>query len=73
MIQLAKDLGLQIEETRIKPEELLEADEIFLTGTAAEVTAVGKIDNTEFKVGPVTRQLRQTYEDLVRSKQAKAA
>lgn len=73
VIQLAKDLKLPIEEARITPEELHKADEIFLTGTAAEVTAVGKIDNTEFKVGPVTRQLRQTYEDLVRSKQAKAA
>lgn len=73
VIQLAKDLGLAIEETRIKPEELLEADEIFLTGTAAEVTAVGKIDSTLFKVGPVTRQLRDTYESLVRTKEAKAA
>lgn len=73
VIQLAKELKIEIEEARIKPEELLEADEIFLTGTAAEVTAVGKIDNTEFKVGPVTRQLRQTYEDLVRTKQSKAA
>ncbi len=72
IIQLAKDLKLPIEEARITPEELKKADEIFLTGTAAEVTAVGKIDDVEFKVGPVTRQLRQTYEDLVRSK-AKAA
>lgn len=73
VIQLAKDLKLPIEEARITPEELKKADEVFLTGTAAEVTAVGKIDDTEYKVGPVTRQLRQTYEDLVRSKQAKAA
>lgn len=73
VIQLAKDLKLPIEETRITPEELKAADEIFLTGTAAEVTAVGKIDDTEYKVGPVTRQLRETYEDLVRTKQAKAA
>ena len=73
VIQLAKDLKLPIEEARITPEELKKADEIFLTGTAAEVTAVGKIDDTEFKVGPITRQLRQTYEDLVRTKQAQAA
>lgn len=73
VIGLAKDLDIEIEETRIGPEELLEADEIFLTGTAAEVTAVGKIDSTEYKVGPITRKLRETYEDLVRTKQAKAA
>lgn len=73
VIQLAKDLRLPIEEARITPEELHKADEVFLTGTAAEVTAVGKIDGTEYTVGPVTRQIRETYEDLVRSKQAKAA
>lgn len=73
VIQLAKDLKLPIEEARITPEELRKADEIFLTGTAAEVTAVGKIDDVEYKVGPVTRQLRQTYEDLVRTKKAQAA
>lgn len=73
VIQLAKDLKLPIEETRITPEELKKADEVFLTGTAAEVSAVGRIDDVEYKVGPVTRQLRQTYEDLVRTKQTKAA
>ena len=73
VIQLARDLKLPIEETRISPEELKQADEVFLTGTAAEVTAVGKIDDTEYKVGPVTRQLRDAYESLVRSRQAKAA
>ena len=73
VIGLAKELNIPLEETQIKPEELKQADEIFLTGTAAEVTAVGKIDDTEFRVGPVTRQLRETYEDLVRSKQAQAA
>lgn len=73
VIGLAKQLGLPLEETHIKPEELAQADEVFLTGTAAEVTAVGKIDDTIYKVGPVTRQLRDAYESLVRSKQAKAA
>ncbi len=73
VIQLAKDLGLPIEETRIKPEELAKADEVFLTGTAAEVTAVGKIDDVTYKVGPVTRQLRDAYESLVRGKKAAAA
>lgn len=73
VIALAKELKLPIEETQITPEELNSADEVFLTGTAAEVTAVGKIDNTEYKVGPITRQLRDTYEALVRTKQAIAA
>lgn len=73
VIQLAKDLGFPIEETRIKPEELAKADEVFLTGTAAEVTAVGKIDDATYKVGPVTRRIRDAYESLVRGKQSAAA
>lgn len=73
VIQLAKDLKLPIEESRIMPEDVRKADEIFLTGTAAEVTAVGKIDDVVYKVGPVTRQLRDAYESLVRGKEAKAA
>ena len=49
---------------------------VFITGTAAEVTAIGKIDDVEYKVGPVTRALREAYEALVRGKpvpQAKVA
>jgi branched-chain amino acid aminotransferase len=65
IIALAKDMGLTVEERRIKPEELDSFDEIFLTGSAAEVTAVGKIDDKTFTVGPITRKLRDAYEDLV--------
>ena len=67
VIALAKDAGIEVEERRIKPEELANTQEIFLTGTAAEVTAVGKIDDQDFTVGPVTRKLRDAYEALVRS------
>ena len=73
VIGLARQLGIPLEETHIKPDELQKADEVFLTGTAAEVTAVGKIDDTLYKVGPITRQLRDAYESLVRGKQAVAA
>ena len=68
VMELARELKIPLEEARITPEELKAADEVFLTGTAAEVTAVGKIDDVEFKVGDVTRRLRSAYEDLVRSK-----
>ncbi len=67
VIQLAKDLNIPFEEARIKPEDLHNVQEVFLTGTAAEVTAVGKIDDISFTVGPVTRQLRDAYESLVRT------
>lgn len=73
VIKLAEELNIPLDVCQITPEELHEADEVFLTGTAAEVTAVGKIDQTEFKVGPITRQLRDAYESLVRMKASKAA
>lgn len=73
VIKLAQEHNIDVDVCQITPEELLEADEIFVTGTAAEITAIGKIDETTFKVGPITRQLRESYESLVREKDVKAA
>lgn len=67
IIELAEKLGIPLEERRIKPEELGSFEEIFLTGTAAEVTAVGKINDHEYTVGEITKKLRSAYEDLVNS------
>ena len=69
IIALAKEQGIEVSERRISPEELPSMEEIFLTGTAAEVTAVGKIDEHEYGVGPITKALRGAYEDLVNSKE----
>ena len=66
VIKLAEENGIKVDVCQIKPEELHAADEIFVTGTAAEITAIGKIDDTNFTVGPITRQLRDAYETLVR-------
>lgn len=65
VIQLAKEAGIAIEETRITLDELMHADEVFLTGTAAEITPVGKINNTTFTPAAITKQLMKLYEDLV--------
>jgi len=70
VIKLAEQANIPVHVRQIKPEELIEADEIFVTGTAAEITAIGKIDDTTYTVGPITRQLRETYENLVRGKAA---
>jgi len=67
VIDLAKKLGYAVEEDTITMEDLLSADEVFVTGTAAEVTAVGKIDQTTYAVGPVTRHIRDEYSKLVRN------
>jgi branched-chain amino acid aminotransferase len=51
ILELAKTLGIPTEIRSFTREELLRADEIFLTGTAAEVTPVREIDGVEFKTG----------------------
>ena len=65
-IDIAREIGYTVEEDTITMEDLLSADEVFVTGTAAEITAVGKIDQTTYSVGPVTRAIRDAYSQLVR-------
>lgn len=66
VIELAQAKGIDVVERIIMPEDLSAAQEVFLTGTAAEVTPVGKIDEYEFEVGEVTRLMMENYESLVR-------
>jgi len=65
VIELAQKEGLEVVERHIQPEEMANARECFLTGTAAEVTPVSKIGDYSFTPGNVTRSLVQAYEDLV--------
>jgi branched-chain amino acid aminotransferase len=64
IIQIAKDFGYEIIETFIPREMLYVADEVFLTGTAAEVTPVRSIDKIKTgagKRGPITERLQKEY------------
>ena len=65
-IELAKKRGYEVVECAIMPEEFAKTDEVFLTGTAAEVTPVREIDDHNFQVGPITRQLMEDYHAQVR-------
>ena len=65
VIALAGEAGIEVIERHIKPEELAGAQEVFLTGTAAEITPIGQIDARQFTVGPITQQLTQAYHALV--------
>ena len=65
VIGLAKDLGYKVVERHIKPEELADATEAFLTGTAAEVTPIGSVENHTFKVGEVCHKLMAAFDKLV--------
>jgi branched-chain amino acid aminotransferase len=67
VIGLARARGYRLHERVIMPDELPGADEIFVTGTAAEVTPVGQIDELRFQVGPVTRALMEDFEKMVRA------
>ena len=66
VMDLARKRGYEVVERVIMPEDLAHADEVFLTGTAAEVTPVGEIDEHNYQVGPITRQLMDDYEAEVR-------
>jgi branched-chain amino acid aminotransferase len=71
IITLARDAGLEVRETPLQRDFLYAADEIFLTGTASEVTPVRSIDRLtvgEGRVGEVTRMLQRTFLDLVQGK-----
>jgi len=76
VIQVARDSGMEIEEAAITRDDLYIADEIFLTGTAAEVTPIREIDHREIgagKRGPVTERLQAAFFDIVEGRDERYA
>ena len=73
VIDLARERGLEVVERAIMPEELAATDEVFLTGTAVEVTPVSEIGDYRFEVGEVCRQMIEDYEALIHSHRKEAA
>ncbi len=67
---LARARGIEIIERAVTPDEVAGFDEIFVTGTAAEVTPVSQIDDLRFQVGPIARQMMDDYEALVHRRAA---
>jgi branched-chain amino acid aminotransferase len=72
VIELAKKRGYEVIERHIKPEELDGFTECFITGTAAEVTAVSEIDKWRFTPGTITQQLMDDYSAAVQPKKRAA-
>ena len=66
VIEMAKGMGFKVHVRTILPDELKTGEEFLATGTAAEITPIGQIDGVEYKVGPVTRKIREAYSALVR-------
>ena len=76
IVQLAKEIGLEVIEKRITRDEVYTADEAFFTGTAAEVTPIRELDNRAIGTGtrgPITEKLQALYFDVVKGKSAKHA
>jgi branched-chain amino acid aminotransferase len=73
VIDLARAAGIDVVERHIKPEELSKAAEVFLTGTAAEVTPVGEIGEYRFTPGRITKLLMDSYAKEVRKPAAALA
>ncbi len=74
IMTVAKGLGYKVQEKTIKLKDLYAADEVFLTGTAAEVTPVRLIDKKKIgsgKPGPVTKALNVAFMDIVQGKNPK--
>ncbi|HKJ74571.1 MAG TPA: branched-chain amino acid aminotransferase [Alphaproteobacteria bacterium] len=72
VIDLAKRRGIEVIERHIRPEEMSEFEECFLTGTAAEVTPVSEIGDYRFKPGQLTEALVRDYDAEVHTAPAEA-
>jgi branched-chain amino acid aminotransferase len=73
VIQLARERSIPVVEERFTRDAMYVADEVFLTGTAAEITPVRVIDGRTIGTGtpgPVTKDLQKTFFDIVRGEEA---
>jgi branched-chain amino acid aminotransferase len=68
IIQIAQDLGYSVVQKPLIRTDLYTADEVFMSGTAAEITPLRSIDDHEIGVGPVTIALQDAYADTVRGR-----
>ena len=71
VIKIATDLGYEVEEDNISRERLYLADEVFFTGTAAEITPIRAVDNRKIgagRRGPVAKELQETFFGIVEGK-----
>jgi branched-chain amino acid aminotransferase len=72
VISLARARQLQVVERAVWPVDLFKAQEVFLTGTAAEVTPVSEIGQHRFKPGPVCKMMIEDFDRTVRDSTAAA-
>ncbi|MBQ8643712.1 MAG: branched-chain amino acid transaminase [Candidatus Methanomethylophilaceae archaeon] len=71
IIKVARDMGYEVLETQVSRSQLVGADEVWMTGTAAEIHAVGYIDGRvigDGKIGEVTKAIHARFHDIVTGK-----
>jgi len=70
IMEIAKDMGIEVEERSILRDELYTAEEMFLCGTAAEITPVLSVDKRRIgrRPGPITEELRGTFFNIVQGR-----
>jgi branched-chain amino acid aminotransferase len=74
VMQIARDLGYEVVERDIARAELVLADEVFVTGTAAELTPLREIDDIEIgPPGPITREVQRVFDDALHGRAAQYA
>ena len=76
VLHICKDLGVELVQKRITRDELYIADEIFFTGTAAEVTPIREVDRVEIGIGsrgPITEKVQGAFFDIVNGRNPKYA
>ena len=73
-IQIARDQGYDVSEQNIAKSQLYTCDELFFTGTAAEITPVLEVDRRKIgdgKIGPVTNRIKEAYAEIVSGNSSK--
>ncbi|MGB6409829.1 MAG: branched-chain amino acid transaminase [Candidatus Deferrimicrobiaceae bacterium] len=73
VLNIARKLDIPVKEARFSRDEMYTADEMFLTGTAAEITPVREVDDRRVgtgKPGPITQKIQEAFFDIVRGKNA---
>jgi branched-chain amino acid aminotransferase len=74
ILEIAKDLGYEVVERDIARSEMAMADEVFLSGTAAELVPVREIDDIEIGTpGPITRELQNAFDDALHGRNERYA
>jgi branched-chain amino acid aminotransferase len=75
-IEIARDLGYEVVERDLARGELYQADELFMTGTAAELTPIREVDDLPVgpgEPGPITREIQGVFEDALHGRSERYA